>query len=283
MLVAGVFFAIMGACVKLGSAYFSPQELVFYRSLFGLLTILAITTSKRLPLATPKWRKHLSRSIVGFVSLMLFFYAITALPLATAITLNYTSPLFLALFLTALLHEPIKPWLIFALLIGFVGVILLLNPTMHSNQIGAGLIGLLSGLLAGLAYFQVMQLGRMGEPEWRTVFYFTLVSTLGGGVWMLLGHFHTVSLRELLLLVGMGASATIAQLAMTRAYRKGHSLVVGSLAYSTVVFASLFGVVLWHEILTPDHWLAIALIITSGVLSVYATRRSRQPAELHEA
>ena len=274
MLVAGVFFAIMGVCVKLGAARYSAAELVFYRSLFGFLTIFAITQSKRLPLATPHWRMHLSRSLFGFFSLVLFFYAITVLPLATAITLNYTAPLFLAIFTTLVLREPVKPLLAGAILMGFVGVVVLLNPALlQRDELLAGILGLISGLLAGFIYVQVTQLGRLGEPEWRTVFYFTLVCSLGGGLWMLAQNFHPVSMSDLLLLAGMGASATLAQLAMTRAYRKGDPMVVGSLAYSTVVFASLFGVLLWHETLSLDQWLAISLIIASGLLSVHATGR----------
>jgi drug/metabolite transporter (DMT)-like permease len=72
----------------------------------------------------------------------------------------------------------------------------------------------------------------------------------------------------------MGASATLAQLAMTRAYRKGNSLVSGSLAYTTVVFASLFGIVLWQELLSIGQWLAIGLIVASGIMSVQATKRN---------
>lgn len=274
MLVAGVFFAIMGVCVKLGAARYSAAELVFYRSIFGFLTIFAITQSKRLPLATPYWRMHLSRSLFGFFSLVLFFYAITVLPLATAITLNYTAPLFLAIFTTMVLREPVKPLLAGAILMGFVGVVVLLNPALlQRDELLAGILGLISGLLAGFIYVQVTQLGRLGEPEWRTVFYFTLVCSLGGGLWMLAQDFHRISMSDLSLLAGMGASATLAQLAMTRAYRKGDSMVAGSLAYSTVVFASLFGVLLWHETLSIDQWLGISLIVASGLLSVHATSR----------
>jgi len=274
MLVAGVFFAIMGVCVKLGAARYSAAELVFYRSIFGFLTIFAITQSKRLPLATPYWRMHLSRSLFGFFSLVLFFYAITVLPLATAITLNYTAPLFLAIFTTLVLREPVKPLLAGAILMGFVGVVVLLNPALlQRDELLAGILGLISGLLAGFIYVQVTQLGRLGEPEWRTVFYFTLVCSLGGGLWMLVEDFHRISISDLPLLAGMGASATLAQLAMTRAYRKGDPMVAGSLAYSTVVFASLFGVLLWHETLSLDQWLAISLIVASGLLSVHATSR----------
>jgi drug/metabolite transporter (DMT)-like permease len=275
MLVAGICFAIMGVCVKLGAARYSTAELVFYRSVFGFLVILAVTQSQHLQLATPNWRMHLSRSILGFIALALFFYAITALPLATAVTLNYTSPLFLAIFTTLVIREAVRIQLIGAILLGFVGVVLLLNPTLHRDELVAGILGLISGALAGYVYLQVTQLGRMGEPEWRTVFYFTLVCSLGGGLGMLIQDFHAVPLTDLPLLIGMGTSATLAQLAMTRAYRTGDSLVAGSLAYSTVVFASLFGMLVWQETLALSQWLAIGLIIAGGILSVHASNKKR--------
>lgn len=90
---------------------------------------------------------------------------------------------------------------------------------------------------------------------------------------MLLNHFSPLTWRDLALLLGIGASATIAQLAMTRAYRTGSPLVVGSLAYTTVVLASLFGILLWGETLSLDRWLAVALIVLSGIISVRATPR----------
>jgi drug/metabolite transporter (DMT)-like permease len=268
MLVAGLFFAVMGVCVKLGAIRYSAAELVFYRSLFGFLTILIITQFSRKPLATPYWKIHLSRSINGFIAMILFFYAITTLPLATAVTLNYTSPLFLAIFTTLLLREKVKPLLAGAILLGFTGVLLLLKPTLHHDELLSGLLGLTSGILAGYVYLQVTQLGRIGEPEWRTVFYFALTCSLGSGLWMLISDFHRIALADLPLLAGMGASATIAQLAMTRAYRKGDPLVSGSLAYSTVVLSSLFGMMFWGETLSIESWLGIALIILSGIISV---------------
>lgn len=273
MIVAGVLFSFMGVFVKLGAQYFSSAELVFYRSLFGLLVIYLIIRAQGFDIATPHWKKHLWRGLSGFFSLMLFFYAISALPLATAITLNYTSPLFLALFTVALLKEKPGWLLILATAVGFVGVVLLLRPTLHAEQVTAGLLGLASGFLAGIAYLNVKQLGALGEPEWRVVFYFTLVSTLGGAAWMAFHTFHAINPQNFLILAGMGTSATLAQLAMTRAYRTGSTLVVGSLAYSTVIFASLWGILLWQEILPTGSWLAIALIVLSGVISLKAGPR----------
>ena len=273
MLVAAFFFAVMGVCVKIGALKFSSAELVFYRSLFGLLAIYALVIKRGLPLTTPLLGKQLLRSFLGFVALLLFFYAISELSLATAMTLNYTSPLFLATFLPFLLKERPRKILVIAIALCFMGVTLLLRPSLHLNELIAGAAGLLSGMLAGIAYIQVTQLGRAGEPDWRTVFYFTLVCTVGGGLWMLLHHFTPPTGSDLALLLGLGASATVAQLAMTRAYRTGNPLVVGSLAYATVLLASLFGYILWDETLSPDRWLAVAFIVSGGIISVRAIQK----------
>ena len=274
MIVAGFLFALMGVFVKLGSVYFSSAELVFYRSVIGLIVIFALVRVQKLPLATSHVASHVWRGLSGFFALLLFFYAISVLPLATAITLNYTSPLFLALLLTLVLKEKPHGALIGAILVGFCGVVLLLRPTLHAAQLEAGLMGLASGFLAGIAYFNVNQLGKQGEPEWRVVFYFTLVSTIGAGAWMLIHSFRPLTWEQVPLLLGLGASATLAQLAMTRAYRVGKTLVVGSLAYITVVFASLFGIAIWGEWLEPTAWLGVGLIVSSGIFSVLWTQRA---------
>jgi drug/metabolite transporter (DMT)-like permease len=251
---------------------------VFYRSVFGLIAIWLFIAVEKLPLNTPHVSKHMSRSLIGFASLVLFFYAIAHLPLATAITLNYTSPLFLAVFMPLLLHEKPKRILLLALLIGFIGVSVLLKPTINQDSWFAGVLGLLSGVGAALAYVHVKQLGQLNEPDWRTVYYFTLVSTIGAGFWMLIDTFQQLNWQDLLVLTGLGLSATIAQLALTRAYRTGDTLVVASLAYATVLLASLFGITWWDEHLTLDAWLAIGLIILSGIISI----RSSQAASLQK-
>ncbi len=278
MLVAALGFAVMGLLVKIGAQKFSSGELVFYRSIFGLVAIYFYIFLRKLPLVTPVIGKQISRGVVGFTSLVLFFYAISKLALATAITLNYTSPLFLAIFMplflkSELLHEKSRKTLYIAIFIGFIGMMLLLKPTFESEQWLAGILGLLSGMGAALAYIHVKQLGNLNEPDWRTVFYFTLISTIGSGLWMLIQHFTALNWQDIPLLLGLGISATVAQLAMTRAYRTGNTLTVASLAYVTVVLASLFGWWIWQEKLSTDEWLAISLIIASGLISIRTSKK----------
>jgi drug/metabolite transporter (DMT)-like permease len=279
MLVAGLMFGCMGVFVKLGAPYFSNIEMVFYRSFFGLLIITAIMKTRRVSMVTRHWRAHLWRGISGTLALVLFFYCITMLPLATAVTLNYTSPLFLTVLTMVVYKEKFNPPMTVAIGIGFCGVVLLLHPTIQRDQLLTGLLGLISGFLAGIAYINVKQLGILGEPVARTVFYFTLIATVSTGVWMLFNTVHPVTLRGFGILLGMGSTATFAQLAMTHAYRTGNTLVVGSLAYSTIVFASLFGMLIWKEVLPMDSWLGMALIIAGGVLSLWLIPQHPSPEQ----
>ncbi|HZW24527.1 MAG TPA: DMT family transporter [Gallionella sp.] len=269
MLAAGLLFACMGVFVKLGAAHFSHVELVFYRSSFGLLLVYMILRRQQVSIATRYWRPHLWRGISGTIALALFFYCITALPLATAITLNYTAPLFLTILTMLVFKDKFHLPLTIAITLGFCGVVLLLHPTLERDQLTTGLLGLISGFLAGVAYLNVKQLGMMGEPATRVVFHFSLIASICSGAWMLLfGEVHAVTARGFAILLGLGATATLAQLAMTHAYRVGKTLVVGSMAYSTIVFASLFGMLLWDEVLTASSWFGMAFIVASGVLSL---------------
>ncbi|MCM2290372.1 MAG: DMT family transporter [Sulfuritalea sp.] len=275
MVAASLLFAGMGVCVKLGSAQFSAAELVFWRGFIATLIIGSYVLLCRLPLATPHARTHVVRGLAGFVSLVMYFYAISMIPLAAAVTLNYTSPLFLALLLVLWLKEPVRRGFYAVLAAGFVGVIFLLQPTLAREQWLGAAFGLGSGIISSIAYLNVRRLGELGEPEWRTVFYFSAMSALGGLPWLLLANpFHAIDLRGWLLLVGVGGFGVLAQLCMTAAYKRGKTLVSASLAYSTVVFSSAFGMLLWGESLPWSGWLGVILIVASGVLATALSRRT---------
>ncbi|MEQ1662154.1 MAG: DMT family transporter [Thiobacillus sp.] len=279
MLVAAALFALMGVLVKQASAHFSPAELVFYRSAFGLLAIWGVIAVHNrawfAPLATRHLQAHFWRGLSGFTALVLFFYAIARLPLATAVTLNYTAPLFLAGLSAWWLHEKHGRGLLAAVALGFVGIVLLLRPQVQGQAWLPALAGLVSGMLAAVAYVNVKQLGKLDEPEWRVVFYFTLLATAGGGVWMALAGFHRPAPGDWPWLVGIGVTATVAQLALTRAYHRGRTLTVGALAYTTVGFSAGYGVLLFDERLPLLAWVGMATVALAGVLAVRASALSQ--------
>ncbi|MDP1733767.1 MAG: DMT family transporter [Sulfuritalea sp.] len=279
MIAASLLFACMGVCVKLGSAQFSAAELVFWRGFVATLLIGSYILVRRLPLATRHARTHVARGLAGFVSLVMYFYAISLIPLAAAVTLNYTSPLFLALLLVLWLKEPVRRGFHGVLAAGFVGVVFLLQPTLEQDQWLGALFGLGSGIISSVAYLNVRRLGELGEPEWRTVFYFSAMATLGGLPWLLASSpFHAIDHRGWLLLLGVGGFGVLAQLCMTAAYTRGKTLVSASLAYSTVVFSSVFGMVLWDETLPWQSWAGVILIVASGLFATALSGRKGSAA-----
>jgi len=288
MLLAGACFALMGVFVKLGVVWFTSHEMVFYRSLVGLLLMLGGL------LLHQAWHRGLRgnlvilgahtglqirRGLIGFVALATFFYALARLPLAVAMTLNYTSPLFLALLMPWQLGERPRPAQYVTVAAGFVGVLMLLRPWQTpASDLVAGLVGLFSGVMAAFAYIHVRKLGRLHEPEWRTVLWFALVCGLGAGVLASLdGGWHPViNLDQAGLILALGIFATLGQLAMTRAYRTGQTVVVASFAYSTVVFASILDVLVFEVEMPIMAWMGIAMTVLAGVLAAQLNERTAQ-------
>ena len=271
MVLATLLFATMGVCVKLASAYYGAGEIVMYRGLVGTLFLFAMTRVKGLSLKTSVPAMHFWRSLSGVIALSLWFFAISKLPLATAMTLNYMSSVWMALFLIggAVLMGAAKvdPRLIITVLLGFLGVGLVLQPAMEDQQVWHGLAGLASGMLSAMAYLQVTSLGRAGEPEYRIVFYFSMGGVVAGALTTVVSHggWHAHTWTGAALLLAVGVLATAAQLLMTRAYGTGKPLVNASLQYLGIVFSALYGVLLFGDRLGLASWIGILLIVGAGL------------------
>lgn len=269
MVVAALFFSLLGLFVKLGGALaYSPVELLFYRTLTGAVLLAAAMRTGGVALWPQSIGGHVRRTLVGYVSMTALFHAVTHLPLATAITLNYTSSLFFALVCIVMLRERPRPVALLALLLGFCGIVLLLHPSLQGDQIVPAFIGLFSGVTAGMAVYQVRELGIAGEDPRRIVFWFFAFSTvIGFFIVQLQGGFHPVRPADLPVLAGIGLSGLAGQLAMTRAYKEGRKFLVASFAYLTVAFSALIGHVLWHEPLGLAQLFPMGMIVLSGVLA----------------
>jgi drug/metabolite transporter (DMT)-like permease len=269
VIVASLLFATMGVCVKFAALHYGSGEIVMYRGIVGALMLGAVSVWRRQPLRTQVPAQHFVRSLTGVVALCLWFYAIGALPLATAMTLNYTSSLWLAVFLVAgaslLGTARVDPRLALVALIGFAGVVFVLHPTFEQHQWWHGMAGLLSGLVSAAGYLQVAALGRAGEPESRIVFYFSIGGIVGGAMLTAFSGWHGHTWRGLGLLLAIGVLATVAQLLLTRAYVHGRTLVNASLQYLGIAFSFLFGVFLFGDAVFPIELAGMALIVGAGV------------------
>nr|WP_315473339.1 DMT family transporter [uncultured Rhodoferax sp.] len=290
MVLASFWFALMAVGIKYASNSFGTLELVLYRGLVSMVFMAIVVRARGATLRTPVPMMHVWRSTIGVLSLSAWFYAIAHLPLATAMTLNYMSGVWVAAFIVggALLYGDSQKQgpLLGTVLLGFVGVVMTLRPTIDQNQLFAGVIGLLSGMGAALAYMQVTALGKVGEPEERTVFYFSVGTALVGAVGLLFTDvtpWSEVRLQDALWVIPIGILASLGQWCMTRAYRKGATLVVASMQYSGIVFAALFSLLLFGDKIAPMGWLGIAVIVVSGVLATVLRSRAmpNTPAEEH--
>lgn len=290
MVLAAFFFATMAVGIKVASGSFSVLELVFYRGLISVIFMGLVLRGRGIALATPVPMMHAWRSVIGVFALTCWFYAISHLPLATAMTLNYMSGVWVAAFVVggALLYgkSSSQGALMATVLAGFAGVVMMLRPTLDQDQLFAGLIGLLSGLRASLAYLQVAALGKVGEPETRTVFYFSIGTAAMGLVGVLFQGFtdwRSVSWQAGAWLLPIGVLASLGQWALTRAYSRGPTLLVANLQYAGIVFAAFYSLLLFDEQIAPIAWLGMAVIVASGVTATALRNRvlPNTPAEDH--
>ena len=290
MVLASLFFASMSVCIKFASAHFNTLEMVCWRGAIGMVFLAALCRAQGVSLRTAVPMMHLWRSVIGVPSLATWFYAIAHLPLATAMTLNYMSGVWVAAFLVGgtlvmgrLQDIGRQGPIVLTVMSGFVGVVLMLQPTIAQDQLFAGLIGLLSGLGAAFAYLQVAALGRVGEPEARTVFYFSMGAAVAGAVGMLFTGMSPWTWPHALWLLPIGLLAALGQLCMTKAYTHGATLVVANLQYSGIVFSALFGLFLFGDQIPWMGWAGMALIISSGIAATFLRARAiaNPPAEEH--
>ena len=293
MVLGSLFFATMAVCVKFASAWFNSAELVFYRGLLGMLFMWLLARRQSVTLATKYPGMHAWRCLVGVIALGAWFYALAWLPLATAMTLNYMSSVWIAAFLVggALVAwnprtgsaTPRQGPLVLSVLAGFAGVVMMLRPTIEQNQVFAGAVGLMSGLIAAFAYMQVMALGKLGEPESRTVFYFAVGSAVAGAIGMAVTGISPWDWLHALWLLPVGILASLGQLCMTRAYSHGATLVVASLQYFGIVFGAIYSVTLFGDAIPLSGWAGMVLIVSSGIAATVLRSRAapNAPAEEH--
>jgi S-adenosylmethionine uptake transporter len=291
MVLGAFLFASMGVGIKYASADFNSFEIVFYRGLVGVIFLIGLTRSRGVSLRTQVPMMHLWRSVVGVTALAAWFYAIGQLPLATAMTLNYMSSVWIAAFLLggAVLMQnrqtPIRQQgpLFIAVMSGFLGVAMMLRPSFTPDQMLGALMGLVSGIFAAFAYLQVAALSKAGEPESRTVFYFSCGAVLVGALGMVVMGVSPWRWPSAVWLLPIGLLAVLGQLCMTRAYASGHTLLVANLQYSGIVFAGIYSLTIFGDQLPLIGWAGMGLIIVSGITATVLRERAvpNAPAEEH--
>ena len=263
---AGAAFALMSAFAKAASQLgVSGYLLVFARNVVSVSVLMPLLLRQG-PDAfrTRRPGGHLWRACFGLLGMYTLYYALAHLPLAEALLLNYSSPLFIPFIAWLVLRERPPALLIPASLLGLAGVALIVKPASLGLSF-ASLVGAASGVFAACAMVSLRRISDT-EPAQRVVFYFGAIGLVVSAV-PLWWHWQPLSGRELAYMLGTGLFATLGQLQLTRAYACAPAARVGAMGYSAVVFAGLLGWLVWDE--TPDGWslLGAVLVISTCVLA----------------
>lgn len=265
-LLAMMFMAVMFALGKLvGTRGVSLVELIFYRQALALPLILAwVAMTDGLPaVRTNRLGAHVSRTVLGLAGMVLNFGSYILLPLTEATAIGFTMPIFATLLSALLLREMTGPHRWAAILLGFVGIIVMVRPDgAHFPPLGLA-VALSGAIMTACISLLLRDLGRT-EKAGVIVFWFTALSVAPLGILMLfVGKAHDGMTWAML--VGVGITGGIAQLCMTGALQRAPVSVVLPMDYSTIIWSTLLGLLIWGEWPRHTTWVGAALIIVSGL------------------
>ena len=285
-------FSLQDVVIKSFSDRYSVLQIVFVRAIVALvfLFIAVIVTSGLRGLVAHNPRLLLLRGLVGFLSYLGFYLAIAALPLAEVVTIAFSAPIFMTVLSVLLLKEKVGPRRWLAVFVGFVGVLIVVGPTGDIGNLAAML-----ALLAALTYASQTIITRYAgsyDRPWTMSLYSMIVFLLGSGLaslmvatfgslietdhpslQFLLRPWVVLATSDLLLMILLGLNATVGFYCLTKAYWIAPVSVIAPFEYTYVIWAVLFGFLLWSEVPAVTTFIGLGLLISS---SLYILRRELQ-------
>ena len=273
MIFGSISFGTMNALVKWTSVNADVWMIIFVRSLVIAIAVAVFASFQGISLKVKDRRKMFLRCLTGLIAMLLYFTALSLIPIGQAVTLQYTAPLFVALLSGRLISEKVSSSVIILLLTAFLGIVLIVSPDLESIDSNA-LLALGSGLFAGLAYIFVRDLRKTESPS-SVLFWIAAFSVLGSMVHAV-PDLSNLSFEMSASLIGIGIGAGGGQVGITMAYHKANAAWVSAFSYLTVIIATIYGVILFDEILTSKIIIGGLMIIGSGIALVFFTPSSSE-------
>ena len=266
MLLATMLFSLMNVGVKL-VPNIPAVEIIFFRSVISLVISAGILKFNGVNLWGNNHFLLVSRGLVGATALILFFITLQNIPLASAATIQYTSPIFTAILGVYIVKEKVKPmqWLFF--LTAFVGVLIVQGFDVRVSGFYLGL-GLASGLFSGLAYNIIRRLHRSEHPL-VIVFYFPLVALPISGIYSAFNWVHPQNMFEWIVLIAIGILTQFAQYFMTKSYQSEELSKVAILKYIGLIFALLYGFVIFEEHFNLLTYFGMTIVLVGVIGNVW--------------
>lgn len=280
-LVAFLFFATASSLVWNFQGKFPTIQIIFIQNAVSFLCVIPLSLRHGLgPLRTNELPTHLMRDLFGLISYYLYFLAIRFLNLVDATTLNYTAPFFVPLVGWLWMKEKLIPHVWWSIVIGFIGVATILNPTKEIFQLGF-VFGIFAGITSAVALTSIRVLNLKKEPLSRTLFYFFSISAIlsfpfAWATWI------PPTPIEWLFAIAIGVATAFGQILLTFAYRHGTASYLSPLGYSVVVYNGLISYFVFGK---PIGWRSLVgtiLIILGGTLTYLWKKQPHSVKETFE-
>tara|TARA_B000000475_G_scaffold207661_1_gene169748 strand:- start:2240 stop:3193 length:954 start_codon:yes stop_codon:yes gene_type:complete len=268
MIFGSICFGTMNALVKWTSVNADVWMIIFIRSLVIALAVAIFARFQGTSLRMNDPKKMFLRCLVGLIAMILYFSALALIPIGQAVTLQYTAPLFVALLSGSLIREKVSVSVLISLTTAFIGIILIVSPDLDSINPNA-LLALGSGFFAGLAYIFVRDLRKTDSPS-TVVFWFAAFSVLGSVI-QASPELSNLTWKMTAALIGIGIGAGGGQVGITMAYHQANAAWVSAFSYLTVIIATIYGIILFDEVLSTKIIIGGLLIIGSGVALIFFT------------
>lgn len=276
-MIASMFlFSVMAVLIKLVGDRTPLSFIIFSRSLFAFLVLIPVvmTSGGLKVLKTKRPFGHVLRAGIGLSAMVLSFWAIIVLPLANATAIGFAAPLFMTALAIPLLGEKVGPRRLAAVLAGFAGILLIVKPDAGIFTTGA-LVALAGAVFYALAMISIRRLSRT-ERSVTIVFWFTCACTLATGA-VLPFHYAPPTWADAGVLAAIGLLGGLGQVLMTTAYRLAPVAVVGPFDYTQMVWAILFGWLVWEDLPDFQVLLGAATVVGSGIyITLHEARFGRQ-------
>ena len=269
-LLSVAFLATMAALIKLAESRGARlSEILFFRQAVGVplvATVIALGPGLA-TIRTAQFPAHIMRAVVGLTSMTCLFSAVTLLPLAESTTLQFTVPIFATILGALVLGEPTgwHRWL--AVSAGFVGVVIVARPGTGHFVLWGTAAGLAAGFLTAVISIQLRRIGRTESP-YTTVFWFATLSMVPLGIAYAFDH-QAHSADVWLLLIGIGVVGNLGQIALTAALKLGPVSIVVPMDYSSLLWATLYGWLLFGTFPGLATWVGAPIVIGSGLYIVW--------------
>ena len=276
MLLAVLLFALMDAGLKLLAPHYPPLQVATLRGLSSLPLVLVwvLWTARPSTLLRVHWPLHLLRGVLGIGMMFGFVYGLRTMPLSTAYAITFVAPMLVTAMAGPLLGERVGPGRWAAIVVGLLGVLVILRPTGQGMATLGGLAILLAAICYAASAITVRLLARRDSTQ-AMVLWFIVLLSLGAGV-MAAPHWLPLRASDLWVIAGVGVSGSLAQVALTEAFRRGEASLIAPFEYSALVWGVCLDLALWHVL--PDGVTSIGagIIVVSGL---YLLKREKVPME----